>query len=290
MSAHMKKELEKLKKLIFSLGTQVDENVEMAARAFDLGDTSMVEKVIQNDKNIDQLEVEVEEACLKALALYQPVAIDLRFIVAVLKMTNDLERMSDLAAGVAKNALIYNDRKEQNIASISLSPMSELVTSIVRKSIDSLLQLDSDLAREVTQEDQVIDEMKREMKANIIKAINQDPAKTEPLVALLMASNRLERIGDHATNIAEDVIYMVEAEIVRHQDLDKKTVQLIVRLTYFLNYASSNNQVDRYRSPVSHTIVTISLPSFSGRFACSTAAYTLPPAEIPQRIPSSFAN
>ena len=102
MSVHMKKELEKLKKLIFSLGTQVDENVEMAARAFDLGDTSIVEKVIQNDKNIDQLEVEVEEACLKALALYQPVAIDLRFIVAVLKMTNDLERMSDLAAGVAK--------------------------------------------------------------------------------------------------------------------------------------------------------------------------------------------
>ena len=137
MSVHMKKELEKLKKLIFSLGTQVDENVEMAARAFDLGDTSIVKKVIQNDKNIDQLEVEVEEACLKALALYQPVAIDLRFIVAVLKMTNDLERMSDLAAGVAKNALIYNDRKEQNIASISLSPMSELVTSIVRKSIDS---------------------------------------------------------------------------------------------------------------------------------------------------------
>tara|TARA_X000000368_G_scaffold61734_1_gene43601 strand:- start:403 stop:1056 length:654 start_codon:yes stop_codon:yes gene_type:complete len=216
----MKKELEKLKKLIFSLGTQVDENVEMAARAFDLGDISIVEKVIQTDKNIDQLEVEVEEACLKALALYQPVAIDLRFIVAVLKMTNDLERMSDLAAGVAKNAIIYNDRKERkNIASISLSPMSELVTSIVRKSIDSLLQLDSDLAREVTQDDQVIDEMKTEIKANILDAINQDPKQTEPLVALLMASNRLERIGDHATNIAEDVIYMVEAEIVRHQDL-----------------------------------------------------------------------
>ena len=220
MSAHMKKELEKLKKLIFSLGTQVDENVEMAAHAFDLGDISIVEKVIQTDKNIDQLEVEVEEACLKALALYQPVAIDLRFIVAVLKMTNDLERMSDLAAGVAKNAIIYNDRKERkNIASISLSPMSELVTSIVRKSIDSLLQLDSDLAREVTQDDQVIDEMKTEIKANILHAINQDPKQTEPLVALLMASNRLERIGDHATNIAEDVIYMVEAEIVRHQDL-----------------------------------------------------------------------
>ena len=95
MSVHMKKELDKLKKLIFALGTQVDENVELAAQAFDKGDNALVEKVIQSDKNVDQLEVEVEEACLKALALYQPVAIDLRFIVAVLKMTNDLERMSD---------------------------------------------------------------------------------------------------------------------------------------------------------------------------------------------------
>ena len=219
MSRHLEHELEDLKKLIFSLGTQVEENVELALKSFEENLPSLVDQVFKNDSDIDQLEVKVEETCLKILALHQPVAVDLRFIIAVLKMTNDLERMSDLAAGVAKNAIIFNDRKEQNIASISLSPMSSLVTSIVRKSIDSLLQLDSDLAREVTQDDQVIDEMKREIKADIINAINQDPTKTESLVALLMASNRLERIGDHATNIAEDVIYMVEAEIVRHQDL-----------------------------------------------------------------------
>ena len=218
MSVHMKKELDKLKKLIFALGTQVDENVELAAQAFDKGDNALVEKVIQSDKNVDQLEVEVEEACLKALALYQPVAIDLRFIVAVLKMTNDLERMSDLAAGVAKNAILYNKRKDTAL-SISLNPLSDLVTSIVRKCIDSLLQLDAELAREVTQDDQEIDSMKKDMKTKIQDAISKEPSETESLIALLMASNRLERIGDHATNIAEDVIYMVEAEIVRHQDL-----------------------------------------------------------------------
>ena len=218
MSVHMKKELDKLKKLIFSLGTQVDENVELAAQAFDKGDNALVEKVIQSDKNVDQLEVEVEEACLKALALYQPVAIDLRFIVAVLKMTNDLERMSDLAAGVAKNAILYNKRKNTAL-SISLNPLSDLVTSIVRKCIDSLLQLDAELAREVTQDDQEIDSMKKDIKTKIQDAISKEPSETESLIALLMASNRLERIGDHATNIAEDVIYMVEAEIVRHQDL-----------------------------------------------------------------------
>lgn len=218
MSVHMKKELDKLKKLIFALGTQVDENVELAAQAFDKGDNALVEKVIQSDKNVDQLEVEVEEACLKALALYQPVAIDLRFIVAVLKMTNDLERMSDLAAGVAKNAILYNKRKDTAL-SISLNPLSDLVTSIVRKCIDSLLQLDAELAREVTQDDQEIDSMKKDIKTRIQDAISKEPSETESLIALLMASNRLERIGDHATNIAEDVIYMVEAEIVRHQDL-----------------------------------------------------------------------
>ena len=218
MSVHMKKELDKLKKLIFALGTQVDENVELAAQAFDKGDNALVEKVIQSDKNVDQLEVEVEEACLKALALYQPVAIDLRFIVAVLKMTNDLERMSDLAAGVAKNAILYNKRKNTAL-SISLNPLSDLVTSIVRKCIDSLLQLDAELAREVTQDDQEIDNMKKDIKTKIQDAISKEPSETESLIALLMASNRLERIGDHATNIAEDVIYMVEAEIVRHQDL-----------------------------------------------------------------------
>ena len=218
MSVHMKKELDKLKKLIFALGTQVDENVGLAAQAFDKGDNALVEKVIQSDKNVDQLEVEVEEACLKALALYQPVAIDLRFIVAVLKMTNDLERMSDLAAGVAKNAILYNKRKDTAL-SISLNPLSDLVTSIVRKCIDSLLQLDAELAREVTQDDQEIDSMKKDIKTKIQDAISKEPSETESLIALLMASNRLERIGDHATNIAEDVIYMVEAEIVRHQDL-----------------------------------------------------------------------
>ena len=218
MSVHMKKELDKLKKLIFALGTQVDENVELAAQAFDKGDNALVEKVIQSDKNVDQLEVEVEEACLKALALYQPVAIDLRFIVAVLKMTNDLERMSDLAAGVAKNAILYNKRKDTAL-SISLNPLSDLVTSIVRKCINSLLQLDAELAREVTQDDQEIDSMKKDIKTKIQDAISKEPSETESLIALLMASNRLERIGDHATNIAEDVIYMVEAEIVRHQDL-----------------------------------------------------------------------
>ena len=218
MSVHMKKELDNLKKLIFALGTQVDENVELAAQAFDKGDNALVEKVIQSDKNVDQLEVEVEEACLKALALYQPVAIDLRFIVAVLKMTNDLERMSDLAAGVAKNAILYNKRKNTAL-SISLNPLSDLVTSIVRKCIDSLLQLDAELAREVTQDDQEIDSMKKDIKTKIQDAISKEPSETESLIALLMASNRLERIGDHATNIAEDVIYMVEAEIVRHQDL-----------------------------------------------------------------------
>ena len=118
---------------------------------------------------------------------------------------------------------------------VNLSAMGDLVTSIVRKCTQSLLQLDSDLAREVTQDDLAIDQMKINIKSNITDAISNDPGQTEPLIALLMASNRLERIADHATNIAEDVIYMVEAEIVRHQDVDKHSIpRYILSIDYSL--------------------------------------------------------
>ena len=111
MSRHLEHELEDLKKLIFSLGTQVEENVELALKSFEENLPSLVDQVFKNDSDIDQLEVKVEETCLKILALHQPVAVDLRFIIAVLKMTNDLERISSLASGIAKNSILFNKNK-----------------------------------------------------------------------------------------------------------------------------------------------------------------------------------
>ena len=217
MAKHLEKELERLKKLIYTLAARVDENLELAVKSFQEADTELARKVIEDDKFIDDLELEVEEECLKALALYQPVAIDLRFIIGVMKMTSDLERIGDLAADISRNGMDINQAPKPKVP-LDLHQMSYLAKTIVRKSIDSLISIDSYMAREVIKDDLEIDAMKAEMKAEIVEAVKREPEHAASLMTLLAITHRLERIGDHASNIAEDVIYMVEAEIVRHQD------------------------------------------------------------------------
>ncbi len=216
MAKHLEKELERLKKLIYTLSARVDESVELAVKSFQENDVELARKVIADDALIDELEVEVEEECLKALALYQPVAIDLRFIIAVMKLNNDLERIGDLAADIAKNGIAINQGSKPKIP-LDLHQMTYLVKAIVRKSLDSLINIDAYQAREVIRDDEEINAMKAEMKDEIVEALKRDPDHAETLITLLAITHRLERIGDHASNIAEDVIYMIESEIVRHQ-------------------------------------------------------------------------
>ena len=217
MAKHLEKELERLKKMIYALSARVDESLELAVKSIQEKDIGLARKVIANDQAIDELEVEVEEECLKTLALYQPVAIDLRFIIAVMKMNNDLERIGDLAADIAKNGLALDSLNTSRIP-LDLHQMSYLAKTIVRKSLDALVEIDSFLAREVLKDDEEINAMKAEIKAEILAALQKEPEHAESLITLLAITQRLERIGDHATNIAEDVIYMVEAEIIRHQE------------------------------------------------------------------------
>ena len=219
MAKHLEKEVERIKKLIYSLSARVDENLELAVKSIQESDIELAQKVIDDDKLIDELEIEVEEECLKALALYQPVAIDLRFIIAVMKMNNDLERIGDLAADIAKNGIAINQAPKPKVP-LDLHQMSYLVKTIVRKSLDALVNIDPYLAREVIADDDEINAMKSEMKDEIVAALKREPEHADTLMTLLAITSRLERIGDHATNIAEDVIYMVEAEIVRHQPVD----------------------------------------------------------------------
>jgi phosphate transport system protein len=222
MSVHMTKELDQLKKMILTLSSLVVDNVDRAVKAVDELDRDLAEQVIRDDPRIDTMEVEVEEECLKILALHQPVAIDLRFIVAVLKMNNDLERMGDLATNIANGARLLAGLPRPE-AQLNLSAMGLKVKKIVRKSLDALINLDVTLAREVLMDDDTIDAMHREIKKRIRTASEQAPQHTEALLALFSIARRLERIADHATNIAEDVIYMINAEIVRHADADFQT-------------------------------------------------------------------
>jgi phosphate transport system protein len=158
---------------------------------------------------------------LKILALHQPVAIDLRFIVAVLKINNDLERIGDLAVNIAERAIFLAGRPKINI-SIELIDMAHHAQSMLKKSLDALINHDAELAHKVCASDDTIDQMNRQMYLNVQEAILKNPEQISALIHLLSASRHLERVADHTTNIAEDVIYMVEGQIMRHKTEEYK--------------------------------------------------------------------
>ncbi len=216
MAKHLLREIDKLKKMILALSAVVEVNVQKAVRAIEELDRDLANEVLGTDEEIDRTEVEVEEECLKILALHQPVAIDLRFIIAVQKINNDLERIGDLAVNIAERALFLCD-EDRIAAPFELVDMCQKTLAMLRKSLDALMNLDSDMAREVRAADDEVDEINREMYMRISERIQADPAHAMPLLSYLSASRHLERIADYATNIAEDVIYMIEGEIVRHR-------------------------------------------------------------------------
>ncbi|MCK4235865.1 MAG: phosphate signaling complex protein PhoU [Candidatus Krumholzibacteria bacterium] len=215
MAEHLNREIEKLKKLILSLSATVEESVYKAVNALEERSIALAEEVIRGDTKIDQMEVDVEEECLKVLALYQPVAIDLRFIIAILKIDNDLERVGDLAVNIAERVCFLATREKHEIQ-LDFQEMAEKTQDMFRKSLDSLVNRDVGLAHEVLGADDEIDAINREMYVQIQDAIRKKPEQLESLIHLLSCSRHLERIADLATNVAEDVIYMIEGEIVRH--------------------------------------------------------------------------
>jgi phosphate transport system protein len=217
MSEHFHKEIERLKNRTLSLSTLVEENVGRAVRAFGEKNEKLARRVFDMDTVIDALEIEVEEECLKILALHQPVAVDLRFIVAVLKMNTDFERIGDLAVNIAERALALLRLPATDLAT-QLDEVIEKVRGMLKNSLDSLVNLDADLARRVCADDDDVDEFYRNMYNKVNQKILESPTAEiiDDMLQLLSISRHLERIADHATNIAEDVIYMIEGVIYRH--------------------------------------------------------------------------
>jgi phosphate transport system protein len=221
VTLHFERELEKLKKSILSLGAMVEERVRNAIKAIEMRDGDLAKKIIEADCEIDQIEVDIEEECLKILALYQPVAIDLRFIIAVIKINNDLERIGDIAVNIAERADFLATQKRLDIL-FDFPGMAEKTQSMLKRSLDALVTMNADLAFEVCASDDEVDAMNREMFIRVQDGIRKDIHRMESLIHLLSASRHLERIADHATNIAEDVIYMIKGTIVRHRAEDYK--------------------------------------------------------------------
>lgn len=216
MTKHFQNELERLKKKLLALSATVEESVERAVRSINTRDVPLAREVIENDRSIDLLEVEVEEECLKILALHQPVAVDLRFVVAVLKINNDLERIGDLAVNIAERST-YLSQKAPIEMPFDFATMEQKTRLMLEKAIDALIQMDLEVAREVGAADDEIDAINREMYNQVSKGIQDSPDQVDRLIHSLSISRHLERIADYATNIAEDVIYMIEGQIVRHQ-------------------------------------------------------------------------
>jgi phosphate transport system protein len=219
---HLEREIENLKKQILALSATVEDNVYKAVQALTDRSSAIADEVIKSDLRIDETEVAIEEECLKVLALHQPVAIDLRFIVAIMKINNDLERMGDLAVNIAERAMFLATREKPDIP-LDLPLMAEKTKAMMKKSLDSLMKQDARLAYEVLAADDEIDAMNRQMYGEIQNAIRRRPDQLESFIHLLSCSRHLERIADHATNIAEDVIYMIEGAIVRHRAEDYRS-------------------------------------------------------------------
>lgn len=215
MTAHLLIALENLQKQLLMLATRVEEQLQRSVNAFCDRNVTLAQEVIEGDREIDQLEVDVEEECLKILALYQPLAMDLRFVVTALKMINDLERIGDLAGNLAQRVTDISKTAALKDP-FDVRRMAEMSKEMLRQSIDAFIQSDSKLANHVLALDEEVDRMHRSNFEIIRTAIVKDNENSATIISYLSVSRYFERIADLATNIAEDVIYMVEGSIVRH--------------------------------------------------------------------------
>ncbi|RAP38998.1 phosphate transport system regulatory protein PhoU [Candidatus Marinamargulisbacteria bacterium SCGC AAA071-K20] len=205
--------------------TSVEENVHLAVKTFMQSEQVNVQTVIDKEKEIDQMEIAIEEECLSIMARYQPLAKDLRFIVGILKMNNDLERIGDLAVNIVKKVKVFSENQtsvSKEGVSFFLPEMIQKVLDMLKKSLDSFTKQDPHLAREVCKIDDEVDHLKQEMKVLVLNKMKDSPDDLRQLSSVLRNSYHLERIADLSTNIAEDVIYFVEGDIIRHGGLLEK--------------------------------------------------------------------
>ena len=216
MTRHIDRQIGNLKEKIRRVGTVVEEAISKSISAVINRDVQLAQRVLASDDAIDRMEVEVEEECLKILALYQPVAADLRFVVAVLKINNDLERMGDLAKNIAKRVA-----QLEGAGPVELPPeirtMAMQAEEMVRECLAAVIDADPVLARRIREQDDVVDQARQKVRKRILAGIKEHPENVEVLLRVNSITKHIERIADMATNVAEDVIYMVEGDIVRHR-------------------------------------------------------------------------
>ena len=213
------REIEILKERVLRLSIDIEDRLRKALQAVATVDVALAQAVIDGDVEIDKREVAIEEECLKLLALHQPVASDLRFVIATLKVNNDLERIGDLAVNIADRARLLANVPPPGIG-LPIDRMGTLSIDMLRKVFQAFMDHDARLAAEVVASDDGVDDMNRDMIASVVGRMRAGDPSPEALLLLLGVSRELERVGDHASSIAEDLIYMFKGEIVRHHKSD----------------------------------------------------------------------
>uniref|UniRef100_A0A7C2JYT1 Phosphate-specific transport system accessory protein PhoU n=1 Tax=Schlesneria paludicola TaxID=360056 RepID=A0A7C2JYT1_9PLAN len=219
MSMHLVRDLDTLHRLLLTMCARVEDMIHSAVDALHRPEYDRSREIVAQDDVIDGLDVEIEEECLKLLALHQPVAIDLRRITTVMKISAELERVADLGVSIAQRALGIISSPELAVPE-SLQEMSRRALDMLHQSIDAYVHLDVRLARSVCQQDEAVDELNRRIIAELTELMKRRPDLVDAGIHLFSASRQIERIADHATNIAEDVVYLVQGEIIRHRNRD----------------------------------------------------------------------
>lgn len=215
MTIHLIRDLESLHRDVLSMCAIVEEIIHKAVDELGQPDSQLAENLRKQDDEIDRWDVKIEEECLKLLALHQPVAGDLRRIAAVLKITGEMERIADLGVHIAERSEGLGGFPNLRVPD-RLKQMAQVAMDMLHRSIDSYVELDSEVARRVIREDDLVDQMNREIIDELVETMKRSPEMVEPALHLFSASRHIERIADHATNIAEDVVYLVEGAIIRH--------------------------------------------------------------------------
>ena len=212
---HFQDELEQLKRRLLEMGGLAEDRVRAALEGLVSRDMTIIEHVLAGDKPINQLHIEIDNRCFTLLALYQPMAVDLRAIVSAVKINTDLERVGDLAINIAEAVTRYL-RHPPVKELIDIPRMARIAQTMLRDALDAYVRRDTAMAQAVLDQDDELDGLKTQVFRELLTYMLQDTAKIEPALDLILISRHLERIGDHATNVAEDVIFMVLARDVRH--------------------------------------------------------------------------
>jgi phosphate transport system protein len=212
---HFQEELEQLKARLLEMGGLAEDRLRLSVKSLVDRDLTAVDKVLAGDAAINQLHIEIDDRCFKLLALHQPMAVDLRSIVSAVKINTDLERVGDLAVNIAEAARRYLQHAPVKEL-IDLPRMAVIAQDMLRSALDAFVRRDIRLAQAVLDRDDELDALKTKVFRDLLTHMLRDPGTIEPSLDLILVSRHLERIGDHATNVAEDVIFMVSAKDVRH--------------------------------------------------------------------------